>query len=317
MALKTLRCYGNASLPEQRSALRAISTLNPPMKYIRKLGGLSPIHSRHRHGAQGFVWGAWGPFLPAAAMVVAVVMPVVFCAMATEKCNEITKTGFLLTIILSITICCKTFCSSRTANCSMARAQVGAQPEPKPLWSNGPQHIGYRRKALVIVRTILTLYWGQKVGIMKKTRTSCTQCTIPMTANYLRFLAFLVSGSYAPVVLMPDLSSLLGCRFWTRLLGSWKHVSRSQYVLIRKLWEIKVWFLYLNESSKEWRYMCVSCRILHDPVVFDTCYWWTHVPLVLCGCARRRVYVRGSLVIGLVWVPIQVLLCTQWYLSTL
>ncbi len=66
------------------------------------------------------MWGAWGPFLPAAAMVVAVVMPVVFCAMATEKCNEITKTSFLLKIFLSITICYKTYCSSRTANCSMA-----------------------------------------------------------------------------------------------------------------------------------------------------------------------------------------------------
>jgi hypothetical protein len=28
---------------------------------------------------------------------------------------------------------------------------------------------------------------------------------VPMTDNYLRFLAFLVSGSYAPVVLMPRL----------------------------------------------------------------------------------------------------------------
>jgi hypothetical protein len=50
-------------------------------------------------------------------MVAAVVMPVVFCAKATEKCNENTKTSFLLTIILLITICCKTYCSSRTANC--------------------------------------------------------------------------------------------------------------------------------------------------------------------------------------------------------
>ncbi len=31
------------------------------------------------------MWGARGPFPPAAAMVVAVVMPVVFCAKATEK----------------------------------------------------------------------------------------------------------------------------------------------------------------------------------------------------------------------------------------
>jgi hypothetical protein len=77
---------------------------------------------------------------------------------ATEKSNEITKTSFLLTIIISITICCKTYCSSHTANCSVARAQVGAQPEPEPLWSNGPRLIGYRRKALVIVRMILTLF---------------------------------------------------------------------------------------------------------------------------------------------------------------
>jgi hypothetical protein len=95
MAVKTLQCCNNASLPEQRSTLRAINTLNPPIKYIRKLGGLSPIHSRHQHGAQGLMWGTWEPFLPAVAMVVVVVMPVVFCACkATEKCNEITKTSF-------------------------------------------------------------------------------------------------------------------------------------------------------------------------------------------------------------------------------
>jgi hypothetical protein len=39
------------------------------------------------------MWGARGPFLPAAAMVVAVVMPVVFCAKATGTCNENTKTS--------------------------------------------------------------------------------------------------------------------------------------------------------------------------------------------------------------------------------
>ncbi len=45
----------------------------------------------HRHGAQGLMLGARGPFLPAAAMVVTVVMPVVFCAKATEKRNKNTK----------------------------------------------------------------------------------------------------------------------------------------------------------------------------------------------------------------------------------
>ncbi len=45
------------------------------------------------------MWGARGLFPPAAAMVVAVVTPVVICAKATETCNENTNTRFLLTII--------------------------------------------------------------------------------------------------------------------------------------------------------------------------------------------------------------------------
>jgi hypothetical protein len=87
MALKTLRCCGDASLPEQRSTLRAINTLNPPQKNIHKLEGLSPIHLKHWCEAQGLMWGARGPFPLAVAMVVTVVTPVVFCTKATEKCN--------------------------------------------------------------------------------------------------------------------------------------------------------------------------------------------------------------------------------------
>jgi hypothetical protein len=157
MALKTLQCCGNSSLPEQRSALRAINTLNPPKKYIRKLGGLSPIHSTHRRGAQGLMKGARGPFLPAAAMVVAVVTPVVFCAKATEKRNKNTKIHWWLPKSLFITICYKMYCNSYIANSSVARARVVAWPEPKPLWSNGPRHIGYCWKALVIARMINAL----------------------------------------------------------------------------------------------------------------------------------------------------------------
>jgi hypothetical protein len=41
------------------------------------------------------MWGARGPFPPAAAMVVAVVMPVVFCNKATETFNKNTKTSCL------------------------------------------------------------------------------------------------------------------------------------------------------------------------------------------------------------------------------
>jgi hypothetical protein len=131
MALKTLRCCGDLSSPEQRSALRAINTLNPPKNYIRKLGGLSPIHSTRRRGAQGLMCGARGPFPPAAAMVVAVVTPVVFCAKATEKRNKNTIISWWLPKSLFITIYCKTYCNPYIANDSVARARVVAWPEPQ------------------------------------------------------------------------------------------------------------------------------------------------------------------------------------------
>jgi hypothetical protein len=63
----------------------------PPQRINLQARGLSPIHLTRQRGAQGLMWGARGPFPPAAAMVVAVVMPVVFCAKATEKRNKNTK----------------------------------------------------------------------------------------------------------------------------------------------------------------------------------------------------------------------------------
>jgi hypothetical protein len=63
-----------------------------PPKKIRKLGGLLPIHSMRRHRAQGLMWGTKRRFLPAAAMVVVVVMPVLFCAKATEILKNAIKT---------------------------------------------------------------------------------------------------------------------------------------------------------------------------------------------------------------------------------
>jgi hypothetical protein len=67
-----------------------------PKNYIRKLGGLSTIHSMRQRGAQGLMWGARRPFPLAAAMVVAVVTPVVFCAKATEKRNKNTTIIYML-----------------------------------------------------------------------------------------------------------------------------------------------------------------------------------------------------------------------------
>jgi hypothetical protein len=68
MALKALLCSGDDESPQHRSVLRAINTLNCPKKYICLLGGLLPIHLTRRHGAQGLVWGARGPFPLAVAM---------------------------------------------------------------------------------------------------------------------------------------------------------------------------------------------------------------------------------------------------------
>jgi hypothetical protein len=69
MALKALLYSGDDELPQHWSVLRAINTLNSLKKYIRLLKGLLPIHWMHWHGAQGLMWGARGPFPPAAAMV--------------------------------------------------------------------------------------------------------------------------------------------------------------------------------------------------------------------------------------------------------
>ncbi len=69
MDLKALLCSGNDDSPQHRSVLGTINTLNSPKSYIRLLGGLSPIHLMRRCVAKGLVWGARGPFSPAAAMV--------------------------------------------------------------------------------------------------------------------------------------------------------------------------------------------------------------------------------------------------------
>ncbi len=58
------------------------------------------------------MWGGRGPFPPAAAMVVTVVMPVVFCNKATKIFNKKTKTSCLELIFVCITISCKTYCTS-------------------------------------------------------------------------------------------------------------------------------------------------------------------------------------------------------------
>jgi hypothetical protein len=69
MDFKVLLCSGDDELPQHWSVLGTINPLNSPKSHIRLLGRLSPIHLMRRCGAKGVVWGARGPFAPAAAMV--------------------------------------------------------------------------------------------------------------------------------------------------------------------------------------------------------------------------------------------------------
>ncbi len=69
MPLKALLCSGNDETPQHRSVLRAVNTLNSPKKYLCLLRGLLSIHLTCWRGAQGLMWGARGPFPPAAAIV--------------------------------------------------------------------------------------------------------------------------------------------------------------------------------------------------------------------------------------------------------
>jgi hypothetical protein len=69
MPLEALLCSGIDALPQHRSVLRAIHTLNSLKNYIRMLGVLSPIHLMHWRGVKGLMWGTRGPYPPAATMV--------------------------------------------------------------------------------------------------------------------------------------------------------------------------------------------------------------------------------------------------------
>jgi hypothetical protein len=67
-------------------------------------------------------------------MAVAVVTPVVFCAKATEKCNENTKTSVLLRTILLITLCCITIV--------VHVPLIAAWPEAELYRVRSPNHFG-------------------------------------------------------------------------------------------------------------------------------------------------------------------------------
>jgi hypothetical protein len=131
----------------------------PPPKYIRKHGGLSPIYLTHRHGAPGLMWGAREAYPPAAAMVVAVVTPVVFCDKANEKRNKNTKINWFLPKCYFITIYCKTYCDSHIANCSVVEPELWRGRSPNHFGPMDPGILGIAGK-LFSLRERLT-HWNE------------------------------------------------------------------------------------------------------------------------------------------------------------
>ena len=57
----------------------------PPQRIHLQAWGVVAHHLTHQHGVQGLMWGARGPFPLAAAMVVAVVTPVLFVLRLLKK----------------------------------------------------------------------------------------------------------------------------------------------------------------------------------------------------------------------------------------
>jgi hypothetical protein len=94
------------------------------------------------------MWGAREAYPPVAAMVVAVVTPVVFCAKASEKRNKNTKVSCLLPKGLSITIYCKTYCNSCIANCSVVEPELWRGRSPNHFGPMDPGILGIAGKLL-------------------------------------------------------------------------------------------------------------------------------------------------------------------------
>jgi hypothetical protein len=96
------------------------------------------------------MWGTRRPFPPAAAMVVAVVMPAVFFAKAAEKRNKNTKISWWLPKSLFITIYCKTIV--------IHISRIVAWPEPE-LWCGwSSNHFGPMDPSILgIARKLLSL----------------------------------------------------------------------------------------------------------------------------------------------------------------
>ncbi len=153
MALKTLQCCGDASLLDQRSALRAICPLTPLKIITACLGGCCPSIQRINVGIEASFGVLGGHF-----------------------CRHWPWLWWWLCVFCSV-------------------------PEHKPLFPVEPWHIGYCRKALVLSKTILVLYWCCDLELKEKWR-KCTNL-VHRSATYPRFLTIVVSGAYALMVLMP------------------------------------------------------------------------------------------------------------------
>jgi hypothetical protein len=175
MALKTLWCCGDSSLPGQRSALRAIYTLNPPKSAslegcklsIQSVGkerkascGVLGGHFRQR---RPWLWWLWCQLcfvirlLQIAIKIIKLVFWIQFLYVLLHIVKHIAVHVLLIVAWLEPKLC------------SMASLNHFSPIEP---W-----HIGYHQKALVIARMISRFYQGQNIGINEKWRKGWQRCT--------------------------------------------------------------------------------------------------------------------------------------------
>ncbi len=107
-----------------KGALWGPYTPSTTQKLFPLAWGLSAIQLICWRGAQGLMWGTRGPFMPAAAMVVAAVTPVVFVLRLLRSAINTLKLVVWKQTYLRFTMYCKTYYNSCTTNCSVARAQT-------------------------------------------------------------------------------------------------------------------------------------------------------------------------------------------------
>ncbi len=177
MALKTLQCCGYSSSPEQRNALRAYTPSTTQTIASASSGGRNlfirgvGIKRKASCGTLGGRFRRWRPWLWRLWCQLCFIIRLL--KLSIKKLKLVICNQFLYVLLYLV----KHIAVRVSLIVAWWEPKLCSVASPNHFSPMEPRHIGHRWKALVIVRTILTLYWGRNIGIMKKTRTGCTQHT--------------------------------------------------------------------------------------------------------------------------------------------